>query len=104
MRGRVHLRQVAHSSATALARIRLAPFSLRVSVSSPGRDHGTWQFEVPDYDEYPSFQLSRGGSQISSLQMSVLPGIEIPEEYPPCPGLRGQPCRVYEARENTIAE
>ncbi len=78
--------------------------SLRMIVSSPGRDHGTWEFGAPDYDDPPTFHLGRGGAQASSLTMATLPGIEIPETYPPCPSLRGQPCRTYAATANTAAE
>lgn len=68
--------------------------SLRVSVSSPGRNHGTWEFEPPDYDgEAPRFALGRGGEHASRLLLTTLPGIDVPEGLPPCPSLRGQPCR-----------
>jgi uncharacterized protein len=73
---------------------------LRMLVSTPGRDHGTWEFEAPPYEDVPSFALGHGGMKPSRLTMTTLPGIEIPADYPPCPSLRGQPCRTYEALEN----
>lgn len=78
--------------------------SLRMSVSSPGRDHGTWEFETPSYEQVPTFLLGHGGVRASSLTMSTLPGIEIPAEQPSCPSLRGQPCRAYEPVTNTAAQ
>jgi predicted acyl esterase len=75
--------------------------SLRMAVSSPGRDHGTWEFEAPVYESTPTFELGYGGAQLSTLQLATLPGISIPEEWPPCPSLRGQPCRVYTPTPNT---
>ena len=78
--------------------------ALRVSVSSPGRDHGTWEFETPEYADNPTFQLGYGSLYPSSLRMMVLPDIEIPEAYPPCPSLRGQPCRAYEPESNETVE
>jgi uncharacterized protein len=78
--------------------------SLRISVSSPGRDHGTWQFETPAYDETPVFELGYGGSHPSSLTLAVLPGVEVVGEHPPCPGLRGQPCREYLPMANDSVE
>jgi predicted acyl esterase len=78
--------------------------SLRMSVSSPGRNHGTWEFETPDYEQVPSFSLGYGGLRASSLTMSTLPGIEIAEGLPPCPSLRGQPCRAYLPSPNVTAE
>jgi predicted acyl esterase len=74
--------------------------SLRMAVSSPGRDHGTWEFETPEYEDVPTFDLGYGGATVSSLTMARLPGIAIPEELPPCPSLRGQPCRAYEPVAN----
>jgi predicted acyl esterase len=69
--------------------------SLRVSVSSPGRNHGTWEFEPPDYGgEAPRFSLGWGGEHASRVLLSTLPGVEVPEGLPPCPSLRGQPCRA----------
>ena len=77
---------------------------LRIAITSPGRDHGTWQFETPEYDENPAFLVGFGGSHSSALSLGVLPEIEIPESYPPCPGLRGQPCRTYQPAPNTPAD
>lgn len=77
--------------------------SLRMLVSTPGRDHGTWEFEAPEYEDAPVFALGYGGGTPTTLTMSVLPGIEIPEEYPPCPALRGQPCRTVEPIMNVPA-
>lgn len=78
--------------------------SLRMVVSSPGRDHGTWEFMAPEYEETPTFELGYGEARPSSLTMAVLPGIEIPEELPPCPSLRGQPCREYVHTSNIPLE
>ena len=35
--------------------------------------------------------------------LPVVPGVDVPTELPPCPGLRGQPCRDYQAFENRDA-
>ena len=78
--------------------------SLRISVSSPGRDHGTWQFETPEYAEVPIFELAYGALNPSSLRLSVLPDIDIPLEVPSCPSLRGQPCREYRDLPNQAVD
>ncbi|MEC7984977.1 MAG: CocE/NonD family hydrolase [Myxococcota bacterium] len=77
---------------------------LRLAISSPGRDHGTWQFETPVYDSNPTFELGRGGDLASTLRLSTLPDITIPVDYPDCEALRGQPCRVYQPTPNVHAE
>jgi hypothetical protein len=32
--------------------------------------------------------------------LPVVPGLEVPTELPPCPGLRGEPCRDYKPYKN----
>ncbi|TVQ94729.1 MAG: CocE/NonD family hydrolase [Deltaproteobacteria bacterium] len=73
---------------------------LRMVVSSPGRDHGTWLFEPPPYDGIPRFDLGVGGGHPTQLGLVQIPGVPIAEGLPPCPSLRGQPCRVYEPIDN----
>lgn len=69
--------------------------TLRLSVSTPGRDHGTWEFDNPEYDVAPVFELGRGGAMASKVTLSVLPLVPVEGDFPPCPSLRGQPCRTY---------
>ncbi|MBJ94031.1 MAG: hypothetical protein CMP23_06075 [Rickettsiales bacterium] len=78
--------------------------ALRISISTPGRDHGTWEFETPDYSEVPTFTLGRGGEHASFLTMQVLPEVQISGDLPPCPSLRGQPCRSYLPSPNVAAD
>lgn len=93
--------QIAIPSVAAALR---AGSSLRMTVSAPGRNHGTWEFESPAYDTPPTFLVGRGGEHASSLMMPTLGGIEVAEGLPPCPALRGQPCREYRAVTNTVAQ
>jgi hypothetical protein len=75
-----------------------------MTVSAPGRNHGTWEFESPAYDAPPTFLVGRGGEHASSLMMPTITGVPVAEGLPPCPSLRGQPCREYRAVANTPAE
>lgn len=85
---------------------------LRVTISVPGRDHGTWEFDNPTYpadeDAAPLnpaeawYEVARNPDHPSAVTLSILAaaatasaGIEIPPDRPPCPSLRGQPCRTY---------
>jgi predicted acyl esterase len=77
---------------------------LRMIVSSPGRDHGTWLFEAPDYAAPPTFHLGRGGDRASAITLVAVAGFDVPPELPPCPSLRGQPCRAYEPAANVVVE
>ena len=78
--------------------------SLRMSISSPGRNHGTWEFENPVYDGTPTFHLGRGGDHDSALRLRRLPGIEVPEGQRDCTYLRGQACRAFRPVDNVAAE
>ncbi len=78
--------------------------ALRVTISTPGRDHGTWEFEPPEYNEQPRFQLGLSGEYASNLNLITLPGIDVPMGWPSCPSLRGQPCRPTPDITNLILE
>jgi hypothetical protein len=39
----------------------------------------------------------------SSLVLPVVPGVNVPTGLPPCPGLRGEPCRDYKRYVNRTA-
>jgi len=75
--------------------------ALRLIISAPGRDHGTWEFESPAYESAPTIQIGYGPQYPSSLILGQLPDINIPDGLPACPSLRGQPCRRYEEHVNT---
>ena len=76
---------------------------LRVTISSPGRDYGTWAFETIGKDGAKR-RIGRGPDQASRLVVGVLPGIEkVPSVDTPCPSLRGQACRPYRPVPNTPA-
>ena len=77
---------------------------LQLALSSPGRDHGTWQFEAPTYNGEPFFEIGYGSDFPSTVRLQKIPGIEIPPDYPDCMALRGQPCRPYVYRPNTIVQ
>ena len=43
-----------------------------------------------------SVSVSRAPSRPSRLILPVVPGLDAPTALPPCPALRGQPCRPYQ--------
>jgi predicted acyl esterase len=78
---------------------------LQLQVSAPGRNHGTWLFDSPYGDgEAPTHTVGRSAAQPSSIQLSVLPGVDVPPERPACGWLRGQPCRPFTPTANRTAE
>jgi predicted acyl esterase len=76
---------------------------LRVTISSPGRNHVTWTFSPPEgVTARTAYRVGRGESTPSAL---VLPVVDItptpdPATPAPCPGLRGMPCRRAAAIAN----
>ena len=63
---------------------------LALRVSAPGRNHGTWLFEPPPDT---TLTIGTGPEHPSRLVLGELPELSVPPELPPCPALRGQPCR-----------
>jgi hypothetical protein len=45
-------------------------------------------------------RIARSKRRPSSLLLPVVPGVDVPTGLPPCPGLRGEPCRDYHALAN----
>jgi len=76
---------------------------LRVTVSSPGRDLGTWSFD--DIGKAGAERIvGRGATHASRIVLGVLPDIStVPDLAAPCPSLRGQACRPYTEVPNTPA-
>ena len=67
---------------------------IRVIVSAPGGDQPIWAFaRTHPRSGTPTVRLARGGSHPSRLILPVVPGGPAPTPLPPCPGLRGEPCR-----------
>jgi len=57
-----------------------------VTISAPGGDQPTWSFA--ETVGSGRVRVSRAG-----LALPVVPGVAVPTPLPPCPGLRGEPCR-----------
>ncbi len=77
---------------------------LRLTIATPGRNHGTWTFENPAYEGATVHSVLRGGATPSRLYLPFVEGIEVAPGAPLCPGLRGQPCRDYTPVANTPGE
>jgi predicted acyl esterase len=73
---------------------------VRISVEAPGGDRTRWAFNTPATGGLVANDIARTAKQASRVVLSVVPGIEVPPGLPPCPGLRGQPCRTYEPATN----
>jgi predicted acyl esterase len=69
---------------------------IRVTISAPNGDQPIWSFRntVPTSGHATVF-IAHSPSMPSRLVLPLVPGVSIPTALPPCPGLRGEPCRSY---------
>jgi len=68
---------------------------LRVTLAAPRGDQPVWSFGELQPRSRASVSVSRAPSRPSRLILPVIPGLDAPTALPPCPALRGQPCRRF---------
>jgi predicted acyl esterase len=73
---------------------------LRISIEAPGGDRTRWSFDTPSTGGAVVNDIARNTAGPSRIVLPVLSGINAPPNLPPCPSLRGQPCRTYAAATN----
>ena len=76
---------------------------IRVRISAPNGDQPIWSFSETDPTGQANVAIGYGAGMPSRLELPVVPGISAPTGLPPCPGLRGEPCRAYQPLENAAA-
>ncbi len=64
---------------------------IRVLLTAPDGDQPIWAFKTSPRKPTTVTVRRRG----SKLVLPVVPGVEVPTPLPPCPGLRGEPCRDF---------
>ena len=77
---------------------------IRVTISAPGGSQPIWAFAGAEPGGTAQVAIAYGGATPSSLLLPVIPQARIPTALPPCPGLRGEPCRTYQPLANEEAE
>ena len=73
---------------------------IRVTIQPIGGDQPIWAFATAKPKGTADVDITFGGKRRSRLTLPVVPGIDVPTGLPPCPGLRGEPCRDYEPFAN----
>jgi predicted acyl esterase len=73
---------------------------IRVTVAAPGDDQPVWAFSETDPAGTATVSIAHSGKLASRLILPVVPGVSLPTGLPPCPGLRGEPCRTYVPNTN----
>ncbi len=67
---------------------------LRVTISAPNGDQPVWSFGETKPDGTAQVTIARSPTRPSQLVLPTVAG-DVPTPLPPCPGLRGEPCRDY---------
>lgn len=78
-----------------VAHVFRAGSRLRVSVEAPGNDRTIWEFDTPATPGTVLNEVAHTGGKRSRVVLPIVRSFMAPPVLPPCPGLRGQPCREY---------
>ena len=78
--------------------------SIRVRITAPNGDQPIWSFSETEPAGPTQVAIGYGRKRPSRLVLPVLPGVHAPTGLPPCPGLRGEPCRDYQPFQNGRAK
>jgi uncharacterized protein len=76
---------------------------IRVRISAPNGDQPIWSFSETVPSGQANVDIGYGPGMPSRVELPVLPGVTAPTGLPPCPGLRGEPCRDYQPITNRAA-
>jgi len=68
---------------------------IRIVIAAPGGDQPIWGFSHTRPSRNATVWVRLGLPNASVLVLPVVPGVAVPTGTPPCPGLRGEPCRQY---------
>jgi hypothetical protein len=71
-----------------------------VTITAPNGDQPIWSFGETQPKARATVAIAYSRSRPSRLVLPVVPGVDVPTGLPPCPGLRGEPCRDYKAYVN----
>ncbi len=68
---------------------------IRLTIAAPNGTQPIWDFEETELAGKAQVAIAYYPQDPSDLLLPVVPGINVPTGLPPCPGLRGEPCREY---------
>ena len=66
---------------------------IRLSVDTPGGVRADWRFALKTFPGPVTYAVGHDAAHPSKVVLPRLAGITVPTAAPPCPSLRGQPCR-----------
>jgi predicted acyl esterase len=68
---------------------------IRIIIAAPNGDQPIWSFANTVPAHQAKVMIARSRAMPSRLILPVISGVGVPTGLPPCPGLRGEPCRTY---------
>jgi uncharacterized protein len=74
---------------------------IRLTISAPGGDQPIWAFAQTSPSRPAKVWIGHSRAMPSRLILPIVPGVRVPTGLPPCPGLRGEPCRPYRPYHDT---
>jgi predicted acyl esterase len=75
---------------------------IRVTIAAPNGTQPIWSFTQTQPGGIGNVSIAFSTTMPSSLVLPVVPGVSVPTPLPPCPSLRNEPCRPYQAMVNTV--
>jgi predicted acyl esterase len=76
---------------------------IRVAVDTPGDSRARWQFALKEFPGDVRYDVAHSSARPSSVALPVIKDAVSGAPLPPCPSLRGQPCRDHAVYTNTPA-
>ncbi len=74
---------------------------IRVTISAPNGTQPVWSFsQTQPEGTTAKVSIAFGPGMPASLILPIVPGVSVPTGLPPCPSLRNEPCRAYQAFVN----
>jgi uncharacterized protein len=70
---------------------------IRITIAAPSGSQPVWSFGETRPKGRARVTVAFSRTQPSRVVLPVVPGLIVPTPLPPCPGLRGEPCRPYRA-------
>ncbi len=76
---------------------------IRIVIAAPNGAQPVWSFADTIPRRSASVSVAHSRAMPSRLILPVVPDVRVPTGLPPCPGLRGEPCRTYVPLGNQTA-
>ncbi|HWE10931.1 MAG TPA: CocE/NonD family hydrolase [Solirubrobacteraceae bacterium] len=76
---------------------------IRLVLSAPNGTQPIWSFGQTNPAGHATVAVAFSRGMPSRLILPLVPGVSVLTGLPPCPGLRGEPCRTYESMADRTA-